>query len=128
MFIDENLISEQIIGAAIEVHKELGGPGLYEKMYESALAHELTLRNISFKRQYPVPVTYKGCEVKDPYILDLIVEDKVVVEIKAVDQNSRLHDLQLNTYLRLAGKKLGLVINFGLPMLKDGISRVVNGL
>lgn len=124
----ENTVSECIIAAAIEVHKVLGGPGLLESIYEDALAHELELRNIKFLRQLAVPVLYKGVPVRDALRLDLLVEDTVVVEVKATEKNLLVHSAQILTYLRLTRRKLGLVLNFGLPLLRDGISRIVNDL
>lgn len=117
-----NEISEQIIGAAIEVHKALG-PGLLESAYEDCLCRELTLRNISFERQKLLPVEYKGMKVDCGYRLDLLVSGSVVVEIKAVETIVPIHEAQLLTYLKLGGWKLGLLINFNVPVLKDGIRR-----
>ncbi len=125
---NENAISRQVIGAAIEVHRELGGPGLLEDIYEQALARELTLRNLPVVRQLPVPVLYKGLEIKKPLVLDLLVSDKLVVEVKAVEKLNPIFHTQLLTYLRLTGLRLGLIINFGNNFVKDGIHRVVNGL
>ena len=119
----ENKISASVIDAAIEVHSVLGGPGLLESIYEDALAYELELRNIPFKRQLPVPVLYKGVPVRDALRLDLLVDDRVIVEVKATD---KVHPAQVLTYLRLSQRKLGLVLNFGQSLLRDGISRVVN--
>ncbi len=128
--IDENLIENKItasiIDAAIEVHRVLGGPGLLESIYEDALAHELELRNIPIKRQLPVPVLYKGVPVRDALRLDLLVDDRVIVEVKATENLLKVHSAQVLTYLRLTRRKLGLVLNFGQPLLRDGISRVVN--
>ncbi len=125
---DLNKLAGEIIGAAIEVHRELGGPGLLEEVYESAMAWELGLRGVAVKRQVPVPVIYKGQEVKKPLFLDLLVADRVIVEVKAVENFNLLFKSQLLTYLRLTGKNLGLIINFGEKFVKDGIHRVVNGL
>lgn len=124
----ENEISNKIIGAAIEVHKILGGPGLLESVYESCLAHELSLRGLKVQRQLSVPVIYKGSIVKDPLYIDILVESLVVVEVKATEKLQLLHDVQLLTYLRLTNRKLGLLVNFGQEFVKDGISRVVNKL
>ena len=121
----ENKISASVIDAAIEVHRVLGGPGLLESIYEDALAYELELRNIPFKRQLPVPVLYKGVPVRDALRLDLLVDDRVIVEVKATE-NLKVHPAQVLTYLRLSQRKLGLVLNFGQSLLRDGISRVVN--
>jgi len=125
---DEDEISYKVIDAAIEVHKTLGGPGLLEGVYESCLYHELKLQGLKVERQVRVPVTYKGEEVKEPLIVDLLVEDKLIIEVKATEKDSSIHEVQLLTYLRLTGSKLGLLINFGRKSAKEGISRVVNGL
>jgi len=122
----ENKISASVIDAAIEVHRVLGGPGLLESIYEDALAYELELRNIPFKRQLPVPVLYKGVPVRDALRLDLLVDDRVIVEVKATENLLKVHPAQVLTYLRLSQRKLGLVLNFGQSLLRDGISRVVN--
>ncbi len=111
--------TESIIGAAIEVHKQLG-PGLLESAYEECLCHELHLRGIQFQRQLDLPVLYKGLKLDCGYRLDLLVEDTVVVE-----QLLPVHEAQLLTYLRLAAKPVGLLINFNVPLLKEGIRRRV---
>lgn len=117
-----NIITEQIIGAAIEVHRALG-PGLLESAYEECLSHELALREIPFERQRPLPVEYKGVKLDCGYRLDLLVNGLVVIEIKAVESLQRIHEAQLLTYLKIGGWKLGLLINFNVPVLKDGIRR-----
>jgi len=117
-----NKITEQIIGAAIEVHKTLG-PGLLESAYEECLCRELTLRDIPFERQRPLPVEYKGVKLDCGYRLDIVVADAVVIEIKACEAILPIHEGQLLTYLKLGGWKLGLLINFNVPVLKDGIRR-----
>jgi GxxExxY protein len=122
-----NEITQAIIGAAIEVHKALG-PGLLESAYEECLCKELALRQISFERQYPLPVEYKGTKLDCGYRLDLLVANQAVVEIKAVDSLLPIHEAQLLTYLRLGGWQAGLLINFNVPVLKQGIKRLVNGL
>lgn len=124
----ENELSREIIGAAIEVHRELGGPGLLESIYEEALCAELELQGIRCQRQVDVLVVYKGKKLEKLYRLDLLVEELVIVEAKAVDQEHPIHLAQCLTHLRITGKKLGLVINFGQKFVKDGIHRVVNGL
>lgn len=124
----ENEIAHKIIGAAIEVHRTLGGSGLLESIYESALCHELTLQGLQIQRQLPVQVVYKGTTIRDPLFLDILVNNKVIIEIKATDKNHPIYETQLLTYLRLTGIKLGLLINFGNNRVKDGIARVVNGL
>ncbi len=119
-----NEITEQIIGAAIEVHWVLG-PGLLESAYEACLCHDLTLRGLSFERQRPLPIKYKGITLECGYRLDLLVQNTIVVEIKAVSVIEPIHEAQLLTYLRLGGWKVGLLINFNVPVLKDGIRRRV---
>ena len=124
----ENLLSEQIIDAAIKVHRTLGGPGLLESLYEDALYHELTLRNIQVQSQLQIPVTYKNVTLREPLRLDLLVARKVIIEVKATEKALAVHKAQVLTYLRLTGLKLGLVINFGQGRLIDGLTRVVNDL
>lgn len=126
--IPENILSGQIREAAIEVHRLLGGPGLLESIYEGALFQELQLQGILVRRQVHIPVTYKGITMHDPMRLDLLVGEKVIIEVKAVEKNNELHKAQLLTYLRLTNLKLGLVLNFGQATLLDGLTRVVNGL
>ncbi len=123
----ENEISEIIIGAAIEVHRILG-PGLLESVYEEALCHELHLREIKFIRQQHVTIHYKVVKLGTDLRLDLLVEDKVIVDLKAKEKLSLIDKPQLLTYLKLSNKRLGLIINFHVEVLKDGISRVVNEL
>jgi len=120
--LDLNTITERIIGAAIEVHKVLG-PGLMESAYEECLCRELALRGIGVERQLPLPVEYKGARLDCAYRVDLLVEQSVVVEIKSLSSIERIHEAQLLTYLKLGGWKLGLLINFNVPRLKDGIRR-----
>jgi GxxExxY protein len=120
----ENELSHVIIGAAIEVHKELGGPGLLEDMYEEALLYELQRRNLKARRQVGFRVQYKGHELNKRLVIDLIVEESVIVECKAVDTYHSIFEAQLLTYLKQTDKRLGLVINFGAEKLKDGIHRV----
>ena len=117
-----NQCTEQIIGAAIEVHRALG-PGLLESTYEECLCRELAVRSIPFERQRPLPVEYKGTKLDCGYRLDLLVAGTVVVEIKSVSNLEPIHDAQMLTYLKLGGWKLGLLINFNVPVLKDGIHR-----
>lgn len=123
----ENEISAQILDSAIVVHKTLGGPGLLESYYENALACELKLRGLKVETQKTVPVTYKGMQIGEPYRLDMLVEDKVIVECKATEMFNPVFTSQLLTYLRLTGLKLGILINFGLEKVKDGYTRVING-
>ena len=122
-----NEISEVVIAAAIEVHRALG-PGLLESAYQNCLRHELRLRNIAFCHEVLLPVEYKGLKLDCGYRLDLLVMEQVVVEVKSVAQVDPIHEAQLLTYLRLGGWKLGLLINFNVPVLKDGIKRRVNKL
>ncbi|MBA3236951.1 MAG: GxxExxY protein [Parachlamydiaceae bacterium] len=124
----ENLLSEQVIDAAIEVHRTLGGPGLLESLYEDALYHELKLRNIPVESQVLIPVVYKGRSLREPMRLDLLVGGKIIIEVKATEKESIIYKAQILTYLRLTKLKLGLVINFGQGRLIDGLTRVVNGL
>ena len=119
---DLNTITERIIEAAIEVHKVLG-PGLIESAYEECLCRELALRGIGVERQLPLPVEYKGARLDCAYRVDLLVEQSVVVEIKSLSSIEPIHEAQLLTYLKLGGWKLGLIINFNVPVLKDGIRR-----
>jgi GxxExxY protein len=123
----ENEVSERIIGAAIEVHKYYG-PGLVEQVYEEALCHEFSLRGVHFERQKQVPIYYKGVKLGIPLRLDLIVEEKVIVDLKAKEEVNAFDRAKLLSYLRLSNLRLGLIINFHEELLKNGISRVVNGL
>jgi len=123
----ENEISKEIIGCAIEVHRLLG-PGLLESVYEDALCHELKLRNIRFTRQKGVPIPYKETKLGTDLRLDLLVEDKVIVDLKAKETLSKIDKPKLLTYLRLSQKRLGLIINFHVELLREGIHRVVNNL
>jgi GxxExxY protein len=117
-------LTEKIIGAAIEVHRMLG-PGLLESAYEECLCHELHLRNLSFVHQQPLPVVYKGAHLDCGYRIDLIVEGRVVVELKTVDKVAPVHEAQLLTYLRLSGIHTGLLLNFYVATLREGIKRMV---
>lgn len=123
MNLDE--LTENIIGAAIEVHRELG-PGLLESSYEKSLAHELSLRGITGRRQMRLPIVYKELEIDDAYRIDLLVEDQIIVELKTVDRIEDIHKAQLLTYLKMSGKSVSLLINFQSVLLKDGIRRIVN--
>lgn len=122
----ESKLSTQIIEAAIEVHLHLGGPGLLESIYEAALCHELSLRGIQTQRQLPIPVTYKNCPVRDPLFVDILVENKVVIEVKATGKDFPFYQAQLLSHLRLANLPFGMLINFGKANIKDGISPLVN--
>lgn len=124
---EENELSKKIIGAAIEVHSFFG-PGLLESVYEAALCHELNLRKIEFKSQVVCAVKYKNAVIKEPFYLDILVENKLIVELKATNEDHPIFKTQLLTYLRITNLKLGLLINFGKGQLKDGITRVVNNL
>ena len=121
---DANKITEQIIGAAIDVHRVLG-PGLLESAYEECLCDDLKLRGVSFERQRPLPIEYNGIKLECGYRLDLLVENVVVVETKAVAAIEPIHEAQLLTYLRLGGWRTGLLINFNVSVLKNGIRRRV---
>ena len=120
----DNEITQQIIGAAIEVHRQLG-PGLLESTYEECLYHELMIRRLNFERQKPIPLVYKDAKLDCGYRLDLLVEGRIVVELKSVDGLGPIHEAIILTYLKLSGHKLGLLINFNVPLLKDGIKRFV---
>jgi GxxExxY protein len=124
----ENEISGIVVSAALEVHREIGGPGLLEDIYEEALAEELRLRGVLVERQLPVPIVYKGRVLRRPLRLDMKVEKLVLVDNKAVTEWNPVFEAQMLTYLRLTGLRLGLIINFGERLLKAGIHRVVNGL
>jgi GxxExxY protein len=120
----EQTLTNEILRAAMEVHRQLG-PGLLESVYEQCLCRELRLRQVPFACQVPCPVVYKGEQIDATYRLDLLVADKVVIEVKAVGELLRVHEAQLLSYLRLTGKRVGLLINFNVPMLKEGIRRKV---
>jgi GxxExxY protein len=120
----EEELTEKIIGAAIEVHRALG-PGLLESIYQACLAKEFVLRGLKFVEQKPLPVEYKGLRLESGYRLDFLVEDKVIVELKAVDSMHAVHEAQLLTYLKLTRCKVGLLINFNVAVLKNGIVRKV---
>ena len=123
----ENEISQIIVDTAFQIHKRLG-PGLLESVYEVILTHALDRRGLKVARQVPVPIVFDGIKYDEGFRADLIVEDKVIVELKSVEKIAPVHKKQLLTYLRLADKRLGLLINFGLELIRDGISRVVNNL
>ena len=123
----ENTVAREIVDAAYRVHTILG-PGLLESVYEPALAYELEKRGLHVTRQQPVPALYEKIEIHTAFYADLMVEDQVIVEIKAVETIAPVHKRQLLTYLKLADKRLGLLINFNVNLIKDGIIRIVNGL
>jgi len=125
---NENEISRIIYECAIEVHRTLGGPGLLESVYEEALAWELQQAGLVIERQVALPIPYKGHVLATPLRIDLVVQKLVIVECKAAGAYNEIFEVQLLTYLRLTGLKLGLVVNFGEKRVKDGIHRVVNGL
>lgn len=120
----EGPLTEAIRGALIEVHRALG-PGLLESAYEMCLCHELTLRGLSFRRQVELPVAYKGVLLDCGYRMDLVVEEKVVLELKCVDLLHAIHKAQVLTYLKLSGYKVALLVNFNVPLMIDGIDRIV---
>jgi len=121
---NDKLLTHIIIGAAIDIHRSLG-PGLLEAVYEECLAREFTLRGIPFERQKPVPLVYKDLKLECGYRLDFLVRHRVVVEIKSIETLAPIHDSVMLTYLRLAEAPLGLLINFNVPILRDGIKRFV---
>jgi GxxExxY protein len=122
--IELNPLTEKIIGAAMEVHKRLG-PGLDEGLYEEAMCVELNLRGLAFARQVRIDVEYKGVKIGERRV-DLIVEGKVLVELKAIEQLAPVHKAQVRTYLKLTHLKLGLLINFNVPYLREGLKRIIN--
>ena len=122
----ENDISKKIIGAAIEVHKSLG-PGLLESAYETCLAYELEQQGLHVQQQLPLPVVYKDVKLNAGYRIDILVENKVIIEIKSVDNLADIHTAQLLTYLKLKDLKLGLLVNFNVVLLKNGLKRILNG-
>jgi GxxExxY protein len=117
-------LTHAVIGAAMEVHRSLG-PGLLESVYEECLARELTLRDISYTRQKPLPLVYKDLKLECGYRLDLLVAGRVIVEIKAIENIAPIHETVMLTYLRLSNVRIGLLLNFHVPILKDGIRRIV---
>ncbi len=123
----ENEIAKEIVDAAYKIHTTLG-PGLLESVYEVALAYELEQRGLSVARQQPIPIVYESVTFDEGFRADLVVENKVIVELKSVEQIAPVHSKQLLTYLRLTDMHLGLLINFGTALIKDGIKRIVNKL
>jgi GxxExxY protein len=123
----ENEVAKIIVDCAYKVHTTLG-PGLLESVYEAALAYELGKRGFQTERQKPLPVVYENVRLEEGFRADLVVSDLVIVELKSVEEVAPVHKKQLLTYLRLADKRLGLLVNFGAAKIKDGISRIVNGL
>ena len=123
----ENEISKSVIDAAMTVHKELG-PGLLESVYEAAICYELSELGLNVTRQVAIPIRYRNIEFEEGFRADVIVDDKVILELKCVESLNNAHKKQLLTYLRLSDKRLGLLLNFGELLMKQGITRVVNGL
>jgi GxxExxY protein len=124
---NENRIGKEVVDAAVRVHRELG-PGLLETVYEVVLAKELERRGLRVERQVPVPIIYGGLRFEEGFRADIIVEGKVILELKSVEQVSKVHAKQVFTYLKLKGLKLGFLLNFGGNLMKDGIERIANGL
>jgi GxxExxY protein len=122
-----NRISGEVVDAAIAIHSELG-PGLLESVYEVTLAHELRRRGFCIDRQVPVPIDYRGIRFDEGYRLDIVVNDLVIVEVKSIEDVSPVHKKQLLTYLRLTRRPLGLLLNFNVNLMKEGISRIANGI
>jgi len=123
---DYNILSGKIINAAIDVHKELG-PGLLESVYEYCLVEEFTRRGLKCQSQVRLPILYKGKQLEKEFIIDILVEDLIIIELKSVEILLPVHEVQLVTHLKLANKKLGLLINFNVPLLHEGIRRKING-
>lgn len=124
---DINQLSSKIIGAAIKVHKALG-PGLLESAYEECLSHEITIQGFSIERQKPLPIRYRGIKLDCGYRLDVVVENAIILELKACEKIEPIHKAQLLTYLKLSGLHLGLILNFNVPVMRDGTVRIVNEL
>ncbi|MCA9516296.1 MAG: GxxExxY protein [Myxococcales bacterium] len=124
MELEHSEVTEQIIGAAIEVHRELG-PGLLESAYRACMVHELALRGLDVATEVPIPLEYKGLHLTTCYRLDVVVEGAVVLELKAIKTLERVHHAQLLSYLRLSGLHVGLLINFHVPVLREGLRRIV---
>ncbi|MFC1830213.1 GxxExxY protein [Thermodesulfobacteriota bacterium] len=122
-----NELSSKIIGAAIQVHKALG-PGLLESAYEECMCHELDIQHLSLERQKPLPLSYKGIKLDCGYRLDIVVKNAIILELKSCEKIEPIHKAQLLTYLKLSGLKLGLILNFNVPIMRDGIVRIVNEL
>jgi GxxExxY protein len=124
-FKDINDLTREVIGAAIEVHKALG-PGLLESAYEECLCHELKLRGIQFERQVELPIEYKGTKLNCGYRMDIVANDQLILELKSCEALHPIYEAQLLTYLKLTHRKVGLLINFNVPVLKEGIKRLAN--
>lgn len=123
----ENEVAKHVVDAAYKIHTSLG-PGLLESVYEAVLARELEKRGLNVVRQHPIPIIYESVHLEEGFRADLIVEGKVIVELKSIEAVAPVHKKQLLTYLKLADKRLGLLINFNTDLIKDGITRLVNGL
>ncbi|HEC02849.1 MAG TPA: GxxExxY protein [Phycisphaerales bacterium] len=123
----ENELGTIIVESAITVHRELG-PGLLEAVYEVALMHELQARGLRVERQVPIPIRYKGIGFEEGFRADILVDGRIILELKSVERTTAAHKKQIQTYVRLAGCRLGYLLNFGQALLKDGITRAVNGL
>lgn len=120
-----NTLSKEILIASIDVHKEMG-PGLLESVYQQCLVKELSLRDIKTKNMVPIPLQYKGYTLNKDYVIDILVEDEIILELKSVETILPVHEAQIISYLKLADKRLGFLINFNVPLLKDGFRRFVN--
>ena len=124
---NENQIAKEVVDAAVKVHTKLG-PGLLETVYEIVLTRELEQRGLRVERQVPMPVEYEGLRFEEGFRADIVVEGKVILELKSVEQLAKVHHKQLFTYLKLADKRLGLLLNFGADLMKEGIKRIANGM
>lgn len=125
--LSENEIGAILVNTAIAVHRQLG-PGLLESVYEVVLAYELTKQGLDVKRQVPIPILYQNIRFDEAFRADLIIDEKVIVELKSIEQVNKSHRKQLQTYLKLSDRKLGFILNFGAALMKEGIVRIVNGL
>ena len=123
----ENQIAKEVVDAAVKIHTRLG-PGLLESVYEIILARELEKRGLRVERQVAIPIDYEGARFDEGFRADIIVEGMVILELKSVEQNAKVHSKQLFTYLKLADKRLGLLLNFGAELMKDGIKRIANSM
>ncbi len=127
LFMTENEIAKEIIDIAFHIHKQYG-PGLFESVYEEIMCYELNQRNLKFTCQHPIPLVHKEIKFEAGFRADIIVENKVIIEVKSVETLAPVHFKQLQTYLKLADKKLGILINFNVNLIKEGMHRVVNNL
>ena len=124
---NENQIAKEVVDAAVKIHTKLG-PGVLESVYEAVLTRELERRGLRVERQVPIPIEYEGLKFDEGFRADIIVEGKVILELKSVEQLAKVHYKQLSTYLKLADKRLGLLLNFGADLMKEGIKRIANGM